>query len=488
MGTGHFFRCLTLADAMKKCGWQIRFVCRHLPGRLREILDGRGFDLSYIGRDATREERSHSKGLGASQAEDAADTVRALSGGSWEWVIVDHYALDAKWERELRRYTKGIAVIDDLADRPHDCDILLDQNFHTNADKRYSGRVPMGCRLLLGPLYALVREEFRIARQHLEPRDGDVKRVLIFFGDLDAENYTSQAIDAIAGLNVQGVHVDVVVGAGNSRRDEVLARCAQHGFAGHVETNRMAEMMAAADLAIGAGGETTWEQCCLGLPILAIPAAEDENHQIAPAACEGLLFAAERQHDWSRFIRNNAPLLMENRFLRTAMSRAGMRAVDGEGVLRVVRNLTRNNIELRTATVADADRLFTWRNDPAVRAASRIPDIIDRVTHQTWVASSVKNVDRILLIGEREGASVGVVRFDLRGVEAEISIYLVPGPHPPGQGRSLLQCAERWLAVSRPAIERIRARVLAGNERSARLFLGAGYIIEFAEYSKRIGG
>jgi RimJ/RimL family protein N-acetyltransferase len=169
------------------------------------------------------------------------------------------------------------------------------------------------------------------------------------------------------------------------------------------------------------------------------------------------------------------------------MSRAGRRAVDGEGVWRVVRNLTRRNIELRTATVADSDDLFNWRNDPAVRAASRIPDIIDRNTHQSWVVSSLTSIDRILLIGDCDGSPVGVVRFDLSGIEAEISIYLVPGPHPPGQGRSLLQCAERWLAVNRPEIARIRARVLAGNERSARLFLGAGYVIEFADYSKRIG-
>jgi RimJ/RimL family protein N-acetyltransferase len=164
-----------------------------------------------------------------------------------------------------------------------------------------------------------------------------------------------------------------------------------------------------------------------------------------------------------------------------------MRAVDGEGVWRVVRNLTRNNIELRVATVADSDSLFSWRNDPAVRAASRIPDLIDRNTHLSWVASVVNSVDRILLIGTCGDAPVGVVRFDLRDDEAEISIYLVPGPNPPGQGRSLLRCAEQWLATHRPAVTRIRARVLAGNERSARLFLGAGYVIEFADYSKRVG-
>jgi UDP-2,4-diacetamido-2,4,6-trideoxy-beta-L-altropyranose hydrolase len=474
IGTGHFFRCLTLADALKKCAWQIHFVSRHLPGELQKILSDRGFAFSHIGR-------------ATSQADDAADTIHALSGSSWEWLIVDHYALDARWERELRQSAECIAVIDDLADRPHDCDLLLDQNLHTDPARRYEGRVPAGCRLLLGPMYALLREEFRVARQHVIPRDGEVKRILIFFGGVDAENYTGQAIDAIAGLGIAGLHMDVVVGPGNLRRDEIRSHCIRHGFVCHVHTDRMAELMAAADLACGAGGTTIWERCCLGLPTLAICVAENQKQQIEAAAREGLLYAPERKSECLSFIQRHAALLMENRFLRTAMSRAGRRAVDGEGVWRVVRNLTRRNIELRTATVADSDDLFNWRNDPAVRAASRIPDIIDRNTHQSWVVSSLTSIDRILLIGDCDGSPVGVVRFDLSGIEAEISIYLVPGPHPPGQGRSLLQCAERWLAVNRPEIARIRARVLAGNERSARLFLGAGYVIEFADYSKRIG-
>jgi UDP-2,4-diacetamido-2,4,6-trideoxy-beta-L-altropyranose hydrolase len=479
IGTGHFFRCLTLADALKSCGWQIRFVSRHLPRTFQGMLSVRGFGFSDIGGASSG---------GTSQAGDAAATIHALSGSSWEWLIVDHDALDARWETELRQSAESIAVIDDLADRPHDCDLLLDQNLHSDADKRYAGRVPAGCTLLLGPSYALLREEFRQVRKHVKPRDGGVKRFLIFFGGVDAENYTAQTIDAIAGLHVTSLHVDVVVGAGNRRRDEIISQCFRHGFVCHVDTNRMAELIGAADLASGAGGITTWERCCLGLPTLAICAAENQTEQIAAAACDGLLYAPERQHEWLRFIQHHVALLLENRFLRTAMSRASMRAVDGEGVWRVVRNLTRNDIELRAATVADSDSLFNWRNDPAVRAASRIPDVIDRKTHQSWVTASVNSGDRILLIGTREGSPVGVVRFDLRGTEAEISIYLVPGPHPPGQGRSLLQCAERWLAVNRPAIARIRARVLAGNERSARLFLGAGYTIEFADYSKRIGG
>jgi UDP-2,4-diacetamido-2,4,6-trideoxy-beta-L-altropyranose hydrolase len=479
IGAGHFLRCLTLADSLKSCGWRIRFVSRHLPLEFQGMLRHRGFSLSDIGAASSGE-------TGASQTDDAAETNRALSGVSWEWLIVDHQGLDARWETQVRRSAEHIAVIDDLADRRHDCDLLLDQNLHVDLYARYARRVPAGCRMLLGPKYAWLREEFRVVRQHVEPRDGEVKRVLIYFGGEDAENYTGHAVEAIAGLGVAGLQVDVVAGYGNLRCEELHSHCIAQGFAWHADPGRVAELMAAADLAIGDGGTPLWERCYLGVPTLAIFTAESQRQQIEAAARDGLVYAPERNGESTSFIRHHAAVLLHNRYLRTALSRAGLKALDGEGVWRVVRNLTRRNIELRTATIADADDLFNWRNDPAVRAASRIPDVLDRDTHQSWVLASVTSVDRILLIGECDRSPAGVVRFDLSGIEAEISIYLVPGTHPPGQGRSLLQCAERWLAVNRPEIARIRARVLAGNERSARLFLGAGYVIEFADYTKRI--
>ena len=487
IGTGQFFRCLTLADALTSSGRQVCFVSRQLPDELQQRLSERNIEFRKIGGAGSAEEchdLRHSQWLGTSQAQDAAETIQALSGIPFEWLIVDHYALDERWETALRAHVGSIAVIDDLADRSHNCDVLLDQNLR--ADNPYAGRVPVGCKVLLGPTYALVREEFRQARPHVRPRHGSVKRILIYFGGVDAGNFTGHAIEAVAGQKLAELRVDVIADLANQRREQIASQCTRHGFAFHVQTDRMGELMAAADLSIGAGGAATWERCCLGLPTLVICAAENQKRQIEYAACDGLLFAPEPRGESTAFIRYHVQLLMDNPYLREAMSRAGLKAVDGEGVWRAVRNLTRGNIELRVATVADADSLFSWRNDPAVRAASRVPDLIDRATHQSWLASVVNSADRILLIGECGGQPVGVIRFDLRADEAEISIYLVPGPNPPGQGRSLLHCAERWLAANHPAVSGIRARVLAGNERSARLFLGAGYVIELAEYSKRI--
>lgn len=489
IGTGHFMRCLTLADALKQHGAKIRFASRHMPEYLRDMLVVKGHEFMLLDSspsDAISDGLSHANWLGTSQHADAQDTVQALSGQTWDWLIVDHYALDARWESALRQTAKNIFVIDDIADRQHDCDVLLDQNLYADMDSRYTGKVPAHCQLLLGPRYALLRDEFRQLREQIKPRTGSVERILIFFGGVDTDNYTGRAIEALVNIGIPGLYVDVVIGSQHPCREQIESVCVQHGFICHVQTSRMAELMAAADLAIGAGGSATWERCCLGVATLTICVADNQRKQIADAATEGLLYAPELKDELILVIKRHVRALMENGFLRYGISRNGMQAVDGRGVLRVIGNFGCSGIEIRVARHDDAQKLFEWRNHPSVRAASRSADMIDWESHQRWFASVLTASDRLLLIGQREGLPVGVVRFDLRGVEAEVSIYLVPGIKQAGQGRDLLQSAERWFATNRAGVCKIRAHVLGGNERSQRLFLGAGYQVESTCYSKRL--
>lgn len=489
IGTGHFMRCLTLADALKQRGARIRFVSRHLPEHLRSMLVAKGHEfalLDSVQKDVALDELAHAHWLEVSQAQDAADSIRALSDRTWDWLIVDHYALDSRWESVLRQTAKKILVIDDIADRQHDCDMLLDQNYYADMQTRYTGKVSTHCRLLLGSHYALLRDEFQKLREQVKPRTGPVKRIFVFFGGVDIDNYTGRAVEALSEINIPDLHVDVVIGERHPCREQIKAACAQHGFVCHIQTDKMAELMATADLAIGAGGSATWERCCLGVPMLTICVADNQRKQIADAASEGLLYAPVLEGELISAIGRHVSALMENGYLRQAISRNGMQAVDGRGVLRVIGNLGCSGIEIRLAMQDDSEKLFEWRNNPAIRAASRKPDVINWEDHQKWFASALASSDRLLLIGQREGLPVGVVRFDIQGDEAEVSIYLVPDIRQSGQGRELLQSAEYWLAANRPKVNKISAYVLGGNERSHRLFLGAGYQVESISYSKRL--
>jgi UDP-2,4-diacetamido-2,4,6-trideoxy-beta-L-altropyranose hydrolase len=473
IGTGHFVRCLTLASELKRRGANTLIVSRDLPAHLREMLlaGQHGFAA-----------------LAQAPLLDADETLEALSGSRWDWLVVDHYGLDAAWETRARRGAARVAVIDDIANRRHDCDLLLDQNLQAEGAARYAGKVPPSCVLLLGPRFVLLREEFRILHERVQPREAAVTRILIFFGGMDAANHTARAVDAVAALGLRGVHVDVVAGRRHPRVDELRDECARAGFSYHVQTERMAELIAAADLAIGAGGTAVWERCCLGLPQLAIRTAENQREQLAAAAAAGLAYVPDPADDVAALIRRHVGALLENQALRHLMARIGMRTVDGRGASRVAAAMGSSGIEVRVATAADSRKLHEWRNDPAVRAVSRTTAPIDWDTHQRWLESVLKAPDRSLLIGERQDTPVGVVRFDMRDSEAQISIYLVPGDHPPGEGRSLLESAERWLAARRPDVTRFGAEVIAGNARSEGLFLGSGYRLDSTRYVKRIDG
>lgn len=267
-----------------------------MPEDLVDLVESSGFVVSLLSGAArgapSRGGAPDGHGASIDQCEDAAAaaTAAATWGGSIDAVVVDHYGLDVRWERAVRSWADRVVVIDDLADRAHDCDLLVDQNYYRDQDTRYAGLVPDGCRLLLGPRHALLRTEFARARRLMRPRDGLVRRLLLTFGWVDAENETSKALEAVALLDRPDLRVDVVVGEANPHLGAVRTLCAAvPGATLHVGTRTMAALMAAADLCLGAAGTTTWERCCLGLPAVVITVAANQEGPTRELAEAGVL-------------------------------------------------------------------------------------------------------------------------------------------------------------------------------------------------------
>jgi len=207
IGTGHVMRCLTLADELRGRDAEIVFVCREFAGNLCGYIEEKGYvvhrlPVSDAPDQGVGADLKHAAWLGADWQTDGGQVEEIIKrlAAPLDWLIVDHYALDERWEEYLRPYVKKIMVIDDLADRAHDCDLLLDQNFYENLESRYDGLVSAWCKKLLGPKYALLRPEFREARKNLRKRDGHVKRIMIFFGGSDPANETTKALEAIRML------------------------------------------------------------------------------------------------------------------------------------------------------------------------------------------------------------------------------------------------------------------------------------------------
>ncbi|UCE31405.1 MAG: UDP-2,4-diacetamido-2,4,6-trideoxy-beta-L-altropyranose hydrolase [Burkholderiales bacterium] len=509
IGSGHVMRCLTLAERLRARGARTVFFSRGMPQALSSRILGAGHALVELGTDAPGAGASrpgpgaahgahpaHAHWLGVPWERDLEQVVAAIGHEvPVNWMVVDHYGIDARWERGVRAVASRVLAIDDLADRGHDCDLLLDQNLAAEPDRRYRELVPAGARCLLGPRHALLRDEFAAARRQVVPRGGPVRRLLVGFGGFDAANLTAIALDALERI-APPVEVDVVIGAGHPDREGIERTCGAHRrWHLHVETGEMARLMAAADLAVGACGAATWERAALGLPCLAFAVADNQRAVLMAAAraaliCAPLTEVVVRAGAGPRLaaelVQRHLQALIENAPLREHISRTALATVDAGGAERVVSAMLATAVGIRPATAEDARTMLEWRNAPRVRRFARDPAAIDAESHRRWLSEALANPRRELLIGVLEGTPLGVLRYDLDRHEAEVSIYLEPGREGRGLGAALLAAGERWLAARHPEVEWLVAEVIEENAASLRLFAGAGYARSSSRYRKRI--
>ena len=392
IGTGHVMRCLTLADELRERGADIIFVCREFDGNLCGYIEEKHYIVHRLPVSNEQEHNiegnlKHAVWLGADWQTDARQVEEIIKGVDTppDWLVVDHYAIDERWEGHLRPYVKKIMAIDDLADRPHDCDLLLDQNFYENLESRYDGLVPAWCKKLLGPKYALLRPEFREARKNLRKRDGHVKRIMIFFGGSDPSNETAKALEAVRMLNRPDIAVDVVVGSANPYKDKINELCtAMTNVIYHYQVSNMAKLMANADLFLGGGGSTTWERCCLGLPSLVISIAANQNNIIGNVAdAGGAIFLGNAQQVTVDDILAALKKAVNDNQLLQSLSQKELQLVDGFGIERVRRVLGFR--QSRIAIVSDAQ---SWINE-------YIPTLVAAIEKQGHTIKHIHDVHSI---------------------------------------------------------------------------------------------
>lgn len=277
IGTGHVMRCLTLASELKKLGARVDFICRAHKGNLIERIKQDGYVVHTLAFDPQFQQRSssllHTDWLGAEQKEDAKSCKSVLERIKADWVVVDHYAIDITWEKEIRAITKRIMVIDDLADRKHDCDMLLDQNLG-RVPSDYSSLVPNNCSIFLGPSNALIREEFWKLRHKKKNVNKLDPHILIFFGGTDLKDYTRRTIQLLNSMGLASV--EVVIGKNNINQEKIKSICNEMNYNYHVETNQMERLMHKSDMYIGAGGCTILERIIMRLPSVTIAVAENQ--------------------------------------------------------------------------------------------------------------------------------------------------------------------------------------------------------------------
>jgi UDP-2,4-diacetamido-2,4,6-trideoxy-beta-L-altropyranose hydrolase len=324
MGAGHAARCLALAEAFREAGIDSEFVCRKHSGNLIPKIRAKGFDVIEL-------EVKADGWLGASTQVDAGDFAGSLSLETFDWVIVDHYGIGAEWHKAVKQYAAKLMVIDDLADREMNCELLLNQNFgRYNLD--YAGLVPSNCRILAGSHYALLRPEFAARRtEALKKRNATkkIKNVLVSIGGSDAGDLTGEVLRNISNK----YNVVAVLGPSSPHIEAVLKYEASYPHINvEIDAANMASLMYDADISVGAGGSTSWERCCLGLPTLLYVTAENQRG----IACDLEKIGAVRIVD---NLERDLDSLASSIYNWKLMSSESAKICDGHGAMRVAEYL-----------------------------------------------------------------------------------------------------------------------------------------------------
>jgi UDP-2,4-diacetamido-2,4,6-trideoxy-beta-L-altropyranose hydrolase len=486
IGSGHVVRCKALADELRRRGSEIQFICREHPGHFLGLLKDAGYQVASLPTPTNNNPSVRPDGndyaawLGVDPDLDATQTIDALDNSKPDWLITDHYGLDVSWESKLRPHVKRILAIDDLANRRHDCDLLLDQNwFGAETAKRYDGLVPEKCQRLLGPRYALLQPVFSQLRRCLPLRDGSLRRVLVFMGGVDSNNQTVEALRALSFPEFSDLAVDVVVGGANSNASVIEELAALRPLTTvYRGLPSLAGLMARADLMLGAGGITTWERCCLGLPAITVVASENQQPSTVSLAEDGVhlylgLAADILAADWAQALQN----LRQTPTQFMSYFRAMFRVTDGLGVYRLAAVMGGRPIQLslRRATPEDEALLLEWANDTEVRRHSFSPQPISAQVHHEWYKKKLADPDCLLMIGQDAcGLPVGQVRFDTRDGQVLVDVSIDCAMRGRGIGGLLIKAALEKSYREEHGVP-VVADVLAVNQASRKMFENLGF-------------
>jgi UDP-2,4-diacetamido-2,4,6-trideoxy-beta-L-altropyranose hydrolase len=458
-GLGHLIRCAALAELLDATGWDCAFAVSAESAAAAAASLPPQWPVEVLPR------------MGAAEA------LAGRFPQGCRLLVVDDYGSGAADETPLRRWAARLLVIDDLANRAHDCDALLDQTPGRDP-AAYRGLVPPRCRILAGLSYALLRGQFAALRPAALARraaSGDARHLLVAMGGADAVNHTGMVVDAAASLPLD---IDVVIGAAAPHLAafgadaELSPRIRVHSGVAAIGS-----LMATADLAVGAAGMSAWERCCLALPSIVLVAAENQREGAAHLAAAGaaIIVAPDEEEGIGDIIMR----LAEDAQRRRAMAEAAAALCDGRGAWRALLALlepvpARDGaaVTLRLAEPADAPIMHEWQIAPETRRHSRNPVPPTLAEHMSWFNKALWDAKRLLTVICRDEAPVGALRFDRRseGTGFEVSIAIAPYLHGGGIGSAALALARELMPGAR-----LVAEVDPANAASQRIFRKAGF-------------
>lgn len=500
IGSGHVIRCRTLARELRRRGCDIIFICRRQERDLTFLLEEE-FKVLSLPELVVNEHTSleslelYKSTLGCTSDFDSDQCLEVLADAGTrciDWLVVDHYGLDARWEDRMlsglmhNRVRPKLLVIDDLANRSHIANLLLDQNFVEIAkDQRYQSLLPSKCRQLLGPYFALLGAEYPLLNQ-LVPLRKELRRILVFFGGADVGNLTSMTLEALSHPSLLHLSVDVVLGAQSPHWNSVSqAALLRPHTTLHKALPSLAGLITRADLAIGACGSTALERACLNLPSLVITLAPN---QVPLANSLDQAKHIKLLGDSTNITKEKVQLALMVYMQNPYHADSSFDLTDGWGTSRVATSMIGPyaNLYLRTVSIEDEALLLHWANDPQVRSNSFSHDFIKISDHHHWFHRSLTDPNRLILIAmSGDGCPIGQIRFDFskerivrQCSEVIIGLSLDRSARGFGASTEMIRLGLQKVVKHWGTRLVVRADVLRNNAASNACFAGSGFQLD----------
>ena len=266
IGIGHIMRCLTLAQELKNNFDKIIFLTQKNSSDFIETIMKNEFEVIFIS---------------ANNDSDIIKNIVTTNSVNKNFLLIDHYNVDSNFESSLKNTFEKIFVIDDLANRKHDCDLLIDQNYYRDLNQRYEKLIQNGTITLLGPKYAIIRPEFRKINKKAIKKNSQIKKILVSFGGSDPTNECKKALDALCSIENSKFEIVVVAGIYNHKFEQLKKLYEKYSnIKIYRHVNDLSRLMLNSDLFIGAGGTTTWERFYMGLPSIVTIISDDQRESI----------------------------------------------------------------------------------------------------------------------------------------------------------------------------------------------------------------
>lgn len=479
VGFGHLSRCINLAEELRNRGCEILFVTREDALKSYKVLENRLFETVLLPAPeipGTPHENSSSLSL-RSEIDDADETIQALDGFKPSWLVVDSYDLGKNFEAKLRPHTEKIAVIDDLPDREHDCDLFIDQNYTDRTVESISPRLHRCDQVLIGPRFAMLDAKIQDARKNLPSKNLRIQRIFVFCGGADPNNLTQKVVDALRGDEFSSIAIDVVVGAQNESFEVDVTAADLKNFNFQPASDDYLTTLQQADLAIGAGGTSTWERMCLGIPSIVVSIAANQEPACKRLRDENLInFLGDQEQVSSALVADGVRESLKNQTKLNSQSELARLLVDGRGCKRVAEAIcatAESGLRIRLANKGDCEDYFSWVNDPEVRAQSFNSDAISWAEHKKWFVERLNSGSTEMYVLEANSLPVGQVRFEVVNDCAEIDYSLDSVVRRRGWSALMLEMAIN--AYRAGSAKPLKAAVKDENQPSRQVFFKLGF-------------